>query len=206
MSGGSRLTRRGRCSGCVCVCVSSVQGRRESTDLGGGGGELHDVLGNGVCALGGCCARAAGHAGAEGGEQHGSAEQSPGRIDVTGLCKGVRPAESGQTPQMAIFVCSSPPMQPPPPVGTRLSHGGHTATLKYVGPVDNTQGLWLGVDWDTLDRGKNDGSKDGKRYFTCRSARSLRSAINTRLLISTATKRQDPSCAQRHILYTVYRS
>ncbi|KAJ7681776.1 hypothetical protein B0H17DRAFT_1075669 [Mycena rosella] len=55
-----------------------------------------------------------------------------------------------------------------PTAGTRLSLAGHTGTVKYVGAVDNTAGIWLGVEWDDPKRGKHDGIKDGKRYFTCR--------------------------------------
>lgn len=54
-----------------------------------------------------------------------------------------------------------------PSVGVRISHSGDLGTIRYVGPVDNTRGLWLGVEWDSPDRGKHDGSKDGKRYFAC---------------------------------------
>lgn len=53
-------------------------------------------------------------------------------------------------------------------LGTRISLNGHVGTVGYVGPVASTPGLWLGVDWDSADRGKNDGSKDGKQYFACR--------------------------------------
>ncbi|TBU35667.1 hypothetical protein BD311DRAFT_707861 [Dichomitus squalens] len=54
-----------------------------------------------------------------------------------------------------------------PAVGTRLNHAGSLGTVRYAGAVDGTQGLWLGVDWDDPNRGKHDGVKDGKRYFTC---------------------------------------
>ncbi|KAI0672908.1 hypothetical protein C8Q78DRAFT_1187012 [Trametes maxima] len=54
-----------------------------------------------------------------------------------------------------------------PPIGTRLSHAGTLGTVRFVGPVDGTQGVWLGVEWDDPRRGKHDGVKDGKRYFTC---------------------------------------
>lgn len=53
-------------------------------------------------------------------------------------------------------------------VGSRISYNGHLGTVNYVGPVDNTQGIWLGVEWDDPSRGKHNGSKDGKQYFTCR--------------------------------------
>ncbi|KAJ7632998.1 hypothetical protein FB45DRAFT_914126 [Roridomyces roridus] len=55
-----------------------------------------------------------------------------------------------------------------PSQGTRLSLGGSTGTVKFVGEVQNTSGIWLGVEWDDSKRGKHDGVKDGIRYFTCR--------------------------------------
>lgn len=55
-----------------------------------------------------------------------------------------------------------------PTAGTRLILAGHTGTVKFVGQVDNTSGIWLGVEWDDPKRGRHDGVKDGKRYFTCR--------------------------------------
>ncbi|KAJ7481176.1 hypothetical protein B0H11DRAFT_2157842 [Mycena galericulata] len=55
-----------------------------------------------------------------------------------------------------------------PTEGTRLSLAGSIGTVKFVGQVDNTSGVWLGVEWDDPKRGKHDGVKDGKRYFTCR--------------------------------------
>ncbi|KAJ7085686.1 CAP Gly-rich domain-containing protein [Mycena belliarum] len=55
-----------------------------------------------------------------------------------------------------------------PTTGTRLSLAGHIGTVKFVGEVENTSGLWLGVEWDDPARGKHDGVKGGKRYFTCR--------------------------------------
>ena len=54
-----------------------------------------------------------------------------------------------------------------PSIGTRISHSGYIGTIRYVGPVDGTNGLWLGVEWDDPKRGKHDGSRDGRRYFTC---------------------------------------
>ena len=54
-----------------------------------------------------------------------------------------------------------------PVVGTRLNHAGFLGTVRYAGAVDGAPGLWLGVEWDDSSRGKHDGVKDGKRYFTC---------------------------------------
>ena len=39
------------------------------------------------------------------------------------------------------------------------------ATVLYVGPVDQQEGLWVGLQWDNSARGKHDGSVGGKRYF-----------------------------------------
>ncbi|TSL68192.1 Tubulin-specific chaperone E [Bagarius yarrelli] len=52
-------------------------------------------------------------------------------------------------------------------VGRRMLCNGERATVRYVGTVPPTQGLWLGVEWDNPDRGKHDGSHEGVRYFTC---------------------------------------
>ncbi|KAI0282126.1 hypothetical protein BGY98DRAFT_955847 [Russula aff. rugulosa BPL654] len=54
-----------------------------------------------------------------------------------------------------------------PAVGTRFVLSGYIGTIRYVGEVDGTSGLWLGVEWDDRNRGKHDGIKDGKRYFSC---------------------------------------
>ncbi|TFY71866.1 hypothetical protein EVG20_g1128 [Dentipellis fragilis] len=56
---------------------------------------------------------------------------------------------------------------PLPSVGTRLCLHKHLATIRYVGEVDGTKGTWLGVEWDDPSRGKHDGIKDGKQYFSC---------------------------------------
>jgi hypothetical protein len=55
-----------------------------------------------------------------------------------------------------------------PSEGTRLNLAGYRGTVRFVGKVDNTVGIWLGIEWDDPHRGKHDGVKDGKRYFTCR--------------------------------------
>ncbi|KAI1190075.1 Thioesterase/thiol ester dehydrase-isomerase [Nemania serpens] len=56
-----------------------------------------------------------------------------------------------------------------PRVGDRVSYDGATCTVRYVGEVAGTSGIWLGVEWDDAARGKHDGSHKGTRYFTCRS-------------------------------------
>ncbi|KAH9060015.1 hypothetical protein EDB87DRAFT_1618027 [Lactarius vividus] len=56
-----------------------------------------------------------------------------------------------------------------PSVGTRFALSGYIGTIKYVGGVEGTSGVWLGVEWDDSNRGKHDGIKDGQRYFKCLS-------------------------------------
>ncbi|XP_070778668.1 tubulin-specific chaperone E [Enoplosus armatus] len=60
------------------------------------------------------------------------------------------------------------PEVPADAAGRRVSCDEERATVRYVGPVPPTAGLWLGVEWDNSERGKHDGSHDGVQYFTCR--------------------------------------
>ncbi|XP_008303746.1 tubulin-specific chaperone E [Stegastes partitus] len=60
------------------------------------------------------------------------------------------------------------PEVPEDAVGRRVSCGEERATVRYVGPVPPTTGLWLGVEWDNPERGKHNGSHEGVSYFTCR--------------------------------------
>ncbi|CAH2269041.1 tubulin-folding cofactor B [Pararge aegeria] len=46
------------------------------------------------------------------------------------------------------------------------SQGTRRATVRYNGPLEGARGIWIGVQYDE-PRGKNDGSVNGKRYFTC---------------------------------------
>ncbi|KAI8079208.1 hypothetical protein BDF21DRAFT_438681 [Thamnidium elegans] len=42
-----------------------------------------------------------------------------------------------------------------------------TGILRYVGEPDFKAGVWAGIELDKQGEGKNDGSVQGKRYFTC---------------------------------------
>ena len=44
--------------------------------------------------------------------------------------------------------------------------------IRYIGPVDFAEGIWLGVELRTA-KGKNDGTVQGKRYFQCKSNHGL---------------------------------
>lgn len=51
--------------------------------------------------------------------------------------------------------------------GKRLSYASQLCTLRYHGPVTDTSGPWLGVEWDDPTRGKHNGAHNSHQYFTC---------------------------------------
>lgn len=44
--------------------------------------------------------------------------------------------------------------------------------IRYIGPVDFADGTWLGIELRS-PKGKNDGTIQGKSYFTCRPGYGL---------------------------------
>uniref|UniRef100_A0A3B4BN50 CAP-Gly domain-containing protein n=1 Tax=Periophthalmus magnuspinnatus TaxID=409849 RepID=A0A3B4BN50_9GOBI len=48
-----------------------------------------------------------------------------------------------------------------------LNSANEMAFIRYLGTADFASGLWLGLELRT-PKGKNDGSVDGRRYFSCR--------------------------------------
>ena len=66
------------------------------------------------------------------------------------------------------------------------------ATVLYVGLVPPTSGEWLGVNWDSNERGKHDGCnpKDGKRYFTASGIKSG-SFVRPRKVINNWSAQKD---------------
>lgn len=53
-------------------------------------------------------------------------------------------------------------------IDSRIECDGHQGTLKYIGSVGETKGLWLGIDWDDPTRGKHNGTYEGIKYFKAR--------------------------------------
>ncbi|XP_022255370.1 CAP-Gly domain-containing linker protein 4-like [Limulus polyphemus] len=53
-------------------------------------------------------------------------------------------------------------------IGMHVFVHNELGIVRYIGPVKFTDGIWLGVELRT-PRGKNDGSVQGYRYFTCKS-------------------------------------
>ncbi|KAL8623864.1 hypothetical protein ACOMHN_002192 [Nucella lapillus] len=50
-------------------------------------------------------------------------------------------------------------------IGDRVSSSEDFGTVRFIGCVPPTKGVWLGVEWDDPSRGKHDGSHEGVRYF-----------------------------------------
>lgn len=55
-------------------------------------------------------------------------------------------------------------------IGQRRSYTGALCTVRYVGPLSNTKGEWLGVEWDDASRGKHNGQHEGQQVFQCVSS------------------------------------
>jgi len=52
-------------------------------------------------------------------------------------------------------------------VGCRVQVGSYYGLIRYLGPVDGTEGEWVGVEWDDEGRGKHNGTHNDKQYFSC---------------------------------------
>lgn len=57
-------------------------------------------------------------------------------------------------------------------VGTKIFVKNEIATVRYIGNVEFANGIWLGVEL-RKPKGKNDGSVQGQRYFTCKPNHGL---------------------------------
>lgn len=54
-------------------------------------------------------------------------------------------------------------------VGARVSVNGKSGVVRFVGTTQFSSGQWVGVEL-ALPQGKNDGSVQDVRYFTCESS------------------------------------
>ncbi|GFN82844.1 tubulin-specific chaperone e-like [Plakobranchus ocellatus] len=50
-------------------------------------------------------------------------------------------------------------------IGDKIFCDQHRATIRFIGEVPPTNGIWLGVEWDNPTRGKHNGCHEGKQYF-----------------------------------------
>ena len=55
-------------------------------------------------------------------------------------------------------------------LGRRVQINKYKATVRYSGPLEGQEGLWIGLEWDDASRGKHDGSINDRRYFQCEQA------------------------------------
>ena len=52
-------------------------------------------------------------------------------------------------------------------MGRRVQIDKYKATVRYSGPLEGQEGLWIGLEWDDASRGRHNGSVDGRHYFQC---------------------------------------
>lgn len=58
-------------------------------------------------------------------------------------------------------------------LGKRVEISGYIGTIRYYGPLmhtkepSNPEVIWLGIEWDNYNRGKNNGTVDSYHYFDC---------------------------------------
>lgn len=109
------------------------------------------------------------------------------------------------------------PLAPVPPLGAGLPHVGARVTIspkqdalwpgtvKFVGKTSFCDGLWVGVKLDD-NLGKNDGSVQGVRYFTCAAGHGVFLRPNAVTVIDFAgpwrrggPDADDPGGAQRRL-------
>jgi hypothetical protein len=64
-----------------------------------------------------------------------------------------------------------------PHVGARVVVARELATVRYIGPVAQQAGTWIGLEWDDASRGKHDGSTGGVKYFSCVGGQSAGSFV-----------------------------
>ncbi|XP_013145467.1 PREDICTED: tubulin-specific chaperone E [Papilio polytes] len=50
-------------------------------------------------------------------------------------------------------------------IGSRVKSGDDIGIVKYIGEVQGYNGIWYGVEWDDVARGKHDGFVDNIQYF-----------------------------------------
>uniref|UniRef100_S4RKU3 CAP-Gly domain containing linker protein family member 4 n=1 Tax=Petromyzon marinus TaxID=7757 RepID=S4RKU3_PETMA len=93
--------------------------------------------------------------------------------EVALVAREIRRLLSRATAAPALLPTPPLPSQPTPPappgltVGQRVIVGGRkTGVLRFCGPTEFAGDQWAGVELDEAD-GKNNGSVDGTRYFTC---------------------------------------
>ncbi|XP_048408183.1 kinesin-like protein KIF13A isoform X1 [Stegostoma tigrinum] len=76
-------------------------------------------------------------------------------------------------------------------LGERASVGNNkNGTIRYVGTVDFSAGIWVGVELD-VPAGKHHGTIEGKEYFHCRPSCGIFVRPNRLIQVSNTVKRQN---------------
>eukprot|EP00171_Calliarthron_tuberculosum_P013685 IDg13685t1 len=57
-------------------------------------------------------------------------------------------------------------------VGDRIEFKRARGFVRYVGELRDKSGVWVGVDWDDVTRGRHDGSLGGISYFAATGPKS----------------------------------
>ncbi len=86
--------------------------------------------------------------------------------------------------------------------GDRTAVDGCLATIRFTGLVTGKEGVWVGLEWDDTSRGKNDGSLEGYRYFTCAQLGLCASFLK----LESFEQRISPSCSLGEALREKYQS
>lgn len=54
-------------------------------------------------------------------------------------------------------------------IGMKVISIDNIGIIRYIGELEGYSGQWLGIDWYNEDRGKHNGTVNGRTYFTARS-------------------------------------
>lgn len=54
-------------------------------------------------------------------------------------------------------------------IGQRVSLANYNGTVRYMGPLNDTSDIWIGIEWDDASRGKHSGTYNGRLFFSCRT-------------------------------------
>ncbi|XP_064409532.1 kinesin-like protein KIF13A isoform X6 [Latimeria chalumnae] len=82
-------------------------------------------------------------------------------------------------------------------VGEHVCVGSNkTGTIQYVGPVDFSGGIWVGVEL-SVPAGKHDGTVQGKEYFHCKPGHGVFVRPSRLTKVSSTTKRHSSTSRPR---------
>lgn len=101
-----------------------------------------------------------------------SSSQSPGSSERAKSPFALKRMKSKSNSTLKVSPLSSSSEDSWLTLGVNVLVNSEIGVLRYIGPVDFAKGTWLGVELRS-NNGRNDGSVQGKRYFTCKPNRGL---------------------------------